>query len=130
MSAEPVDVCGVRSADRAECGLQTAGPDDIRGARTAEYCGLMRTTEFCYLIRQAVIFRQATVGVAQVSDPADTECSGAQRRSAECGTQQTFYKQELQQVGGLESAHAYSRTFRRYIPDPTMHLPEYGQPLP
>ena len=91
MSAE----CGVRSAncgvhvDRAECGPQTAGPADIRGARTAEYCGLMRTTEFCCLIRQAVLFRQATGGVAQVSDPADTECSGAsQTRSAECGTQQ------------------------------------------
>ena len=49
VSAEPADVCGVRSADRAECGLQTAGPADIRGARTAEYCGLMPTTEFCYL---------------------------------------------------------------------------------
>ena len=84
MSAE----CGVH-ADRAECGPQTAGPADIRGARTAEYCGLMRTTEFCCLIRQAVLFRQATGGVAQVFDPADTECSGAsQTRSAECGTQQ------------------------------------------
>ena len=47
----PADVCGVRSADRAECGLQTG----IRGARTAEYCGLMRTTEYCHLIRQAVL---------------------------------------------------------------------------
>ena len=73
MSAEPTDVCGVRSADRAECGLHTARPADIRGARTAEYCGLMRSTEFCYLIRQAVLLRQATVGMAQVSEPADTE---------------------------------------------------------
>ena len=92
VSAEPADVCGVRRAnsgvhaDRAECGPQTAGPADIRGARTTEYCGLMRTTEFCYLITQAVVFRQATGGVAQVSDPADTGCSGAsQTRSADCG---------------------------------------------
>ena len=30
-------------------------------------------------------------------------------------------QQELQQVGGLVSAHAYSRTFHGY-PDPTIHL--------
>ena len=119
MSAE----CGVRIVRSADCRLRGRTISAERGPRsTADYGVLL-------FIRQAVIFRQATVGVAQVSDPADTECSGAQRRSAECGTQQTFYEQELQQVGGLESAHAYSRTFRRY-PDPTMHLPEYGQPLP
>ena len=96
-------VCGagrcLRSAECGSCGLHIAGPADIRGARTAEYCGLVRSTEFCYLIRQAVLFRQATVGVAQVSEPADTECSGAsQRRSAECGTQQGLKLSDITRV--------------------------------
>ena len=79
VSAEPAGVCRagrcLRSVECGSCGVRTADcrPADIRGARTAEYCGLMRSTEFCYLIRQAVLFRQATVGVAQVSEPADTE---------------------------------------------------------
>ena len=139
VSAEPADVCGVRSADRAECGLQTAMPADIRGARTtAEYCGLMRSTEFCYLIRQAVLVRQATVYRGSGSGFRAGRRHGAplRRRIAECGTQQglrIIIKLLLTGVatpGGLVSAHASSRTFPSY-PDPTiLHLPEYGQPLP
>ena len=52
--AEPAGVCGagrcLRSADRAECRLQTAGPADIRGARTAEYCRLMRSIIYGVLL--------------------------------------------------------------------------------
>ena len=125
--------CGQRtSAERgrsAECGVRPQSAD-IGRPMSAER-GVLRSAEYgdmLYLQRSSVLccmpVRQARVGVALVSEPAETECGASHRRSAECGAQQGLKLTKLEEVGGLVAAHAYSRTFPRY-PNPTMH----GQPL-
>ena len=53
VSAEPADVGGVRAL-RAECGLQTAGPADVCGARSTAECGVRSFVLIrpCCLIRK------------------------------------------------------------------------------
>ena len=59
-----------------------AGQADVCGARKyAKYCGVRSFVRF----RHAVLFRQASVGVALVSDQADTVCGASQDAETECG---------------------------------------------